>query len=287
MCRAVLPMCGRRLADLAARLRASLGLLNARNGAGSQLTQCRAYGQPPGGGPGTAGRCLDWASAAAKPLPAAAHAAPLLRGAGRRAAGAQHAHCRPYSQLPSEYQGLYTGKAAVPKPRPAAPAAELSAAAEAPPGAPEAARPHAPLTAAEQKASAEAGSAGAAAGSPVRACWVSRPECAGFLARRGDWSRRLPWCACGRGLRPPGCHASLQACSVCGSVGRVAQRQAYELWMSVRHQNVAKRLFDYQAGLKLLIAETGRQLRVCGVGAARDLERVVGRGRFRSRRRGG
>jgi len=167
-------MSGRRLAAVAARRRASLGLLNARNGAGSQLMQCRAYGQPLGGAPGTAGQCLDRAAAAAESLPAAAHAAPLLHGAGRRAAGAQHAHCRPYSQVPAEYKGLYTGKVAVPKPRPAAPAAELSAAAEAPPGAPEPARPHAPLTAAEQKASAEAGSAGPAAGSPLRAWQVSR-----------------------------------------------------------------------------------------------------------------
>jgi len=204
-------MSGRRLADRAARRPASLGLLNAHNGAGSQLTQCRTYGQPPGGAPGTAGRSLDRAAAAAEPLPAAAHAAPLLHGAGRRAAGAQHAHCRPYSQVPAEYKGLYTGKVAVPKPRPAAPAAELSAAAEAPPGAPEPARPHAPLTAAEQKASAEAGSAGAAAGSPLRAWQVSRPERVGSLACCGEVEQALA-VLCLR-HRPEGTRASCKLAS--------------------------------------------------------------------------
>ena len=78
--------------------------------------------------------------------------------------------CRTYAQqrLPAEYQGLYTGKAAVPKPRPAAQKApESSAAAAAQPAAAQGAQP-APvqgvqpsrgLTAAEQKASAEAGEA--------------------------------------------------------------------------------------------------------------------------------
>ena len=70
--------------------------------------------------------------------------------------------CRTYAQqrLPAEYQGLYTGKAAVPKPRPAAQKApESSATAAAQPAAAQGVQPSRGLTAAEQKASAEAGEA--------------------------------------------------------------------------------------------------------------------------------
>lgn len=69
--------------------------------------------------------------------------------------------CRGYAQLPPEYQALYPGKAAVPKPRPAAAmqvaestttAAESSTVAAA-----EATQPLQRLTPEEQKASAQAG----------------------------------------------------------------------------------------------------------------------------------
>lgn len=99
------------------------------------------------------------------------HAAVAAQEAHQCSDGAHAAaclvQCRTYAQqrLPAEYQGLYTGKAAVPKPRPAAQKApESSVAAAAQPAAaqPAAAQPAQQsrgLTAAEQKASAEAGEA--------------------------------------------------------------------------------------------------------------------------------
>ena len=93
--------------------------------------------------------------------------AALAAHEARQCSGGAHAaacltQCRAYAQqrLPAEYQGLYSGKAAVPKPRPAAHTAlQSSAAAAAQPAAAEGAQPSRELTAAEQKASAEAGEA--------------------------------------------------------------------------------------------------------------------------------
>lgn len=97
----------------------------------------------------------------------AAHDASLCQGLGGLSSlgGARphvsYVQCRGYAQLPPEYQALYPGKAAVPKPRPAAAmqvaesattAAESSTAAAA-----EAKQPSRPLTPEEQKASAQAG----------------------------------------------------------------------------------------------------------------------------------